>query len=98
MTLAEFRQLLDAASPPPNLAGPLLALWWAGRSDWNRAHDLVASDGSSEGAWVHAHLHRQEGDHGNARYWYGRAGRPSSSGSVDAEWATIAETLLRQGR
>ncbi len=64
-----------------------LALLRAG--DWEGAHRLVQSDASAEAAWVHAHLHRVEGDHSNARYWYGRAGRPEATGTLEKEMAEL---------
>lgn len=64
--------------------------------DWEGAHKLVQDDPSPEAAWIHAHLHRVEGDLGNARYWYARAGRPEASASLDEERAEI-EQALRTG-
>jgi hypothetical protein len=68
-----------------------LALLAAG--DWDGAHGVVQDDPSPEAAWVHAHLHRVEGDLGNARYWYARAGRPEATGSLDEERDEIARAL-----
>ena len=53
--------------------------------DWEGAHKIVQDDASPEAAWVHAHLHRVEGDLANARYWYARAGRPEATGGLDEE-------------
>lgn len=61
--------------------------------DWERAHKLVQDDPSPEAAWVHAHLHRMEGDLWNAGYWYRRAGRPEPAGSLEEERRTIIEAL-----
>jgi hypothetical protein len=61
--------------------------------DWDGAHALVQDDASPEAAWIHAHLHRVEGDPGNAAYWYRRAGRPVETGDLDAERRTIAASL-----
>ena len=76
--------------------GPLRALWLAHRGEWEKAHEIAQSDDDSTGAWVHAYLHRVEGDTINANYWYGRAGRPAPSGDLDTEWETIVLELLRQ--
>ena len=61
--------------------------------DLNGAHELVQDDPSPEAAWVHAHLHRLEGDLSNARYWYRRAGRAMATGNVDEERREIAQAL-----
>ncbi len=94
MTPDAFSATLAAASPPEGLAAPLAALWWAGRGDWDQAHALAQDDASRDAAWVHAHLHRREGDEGNARYWYRRAGRPAATGPLEAEWRAMAAALL----
>ena len=83
-------------APPDGLAGPLLALWWDRRGNWDRAHAAVAADEAGrDAAWVHGYLHRREGDLGNARYWYRRAGRPVSTAPLEAEWDEIAAALLK---
>jgi hypothetical protein len=61
--------------------------------DWDGAHKLVQDDPSPEAAWVHAHLHRVEGDLSNAGYWYRRAGKPQASNSLEDERQEIAEAL-----
>jgi len=94
MTIEQFRASLKAPAPPADLVAPLAALWWAAKGDWDRAHRLVMDEQSREAAWVHAYLHRVEGDLGNARYWYGQAGRPPATGPVEVEWREIAEALL----
>lgn len=94
----ELKASLAAAAPPEGLPPPLLALWHAGRGDWSRAHGIVQDEGDADSAWVHALLHRQEGDLSNAAYWYRRAGRPSAGSSIDAEWDAIAAALCAQGR
>ena len=74
----------------------LQALWYDGRGDWQRAHECAQDDHSRDGSWVHAYLHRKEGDAGNAGYWYARAGRtmPAAGVTLQAEWAEIARALL----
>lgn len=96
MTLAEFRATLADATPPRGVARPLEALWHAARGQWDAAHKLAQMDeGEADHDWVHAYLHRVEGDLGNAGYWYRRAKKPAATGSLDEEWARIAEALLR---
>lgn len=83
-------------APPAGLSGALQGLWHDGRGDWRAAHEAAQEDHSREGSWVHAYLHRKEGDAGNAGYWYSRAGRkmPGNSVSLEAEWAEISRALL----
>lgn len=75
------------------LPAPLAALWWQARGSWDRAHELVKSVGTADAAWVHAHLHRQEGDLKNAGHWYRRAGHRPSDLALHAEWTEIATAL-----
>lgn len=94
MNLADFKSTLSDSAPPPDADAPLQALWWAGRDDWEKAHTIVMDDEGIEAAWVHAYLHRVEGDLGNAGYWYRRAGRPVETSPLETEWAAIAQALL----
>jgi hypothetical protein len=94
MDLAAFHQSLAAAAPPTGLTPALEALWHDGRGDFDRAHELAQSDEGGPGDWVHAYLHRKEGDAGNAAYWYRRARRPICREPLDTEWEAIAGALL----
>ena len=94
MSPRSFDNSLARYQPPSALSAPLQALWWARKGDWDKAHKLMMDDGSREAAWVHAYLHRVEGDLPNARYWYRQAGRPAAEGALDAEWSAITEALL----
>lgn len=97
MSFAEFQaSLAPGAAAPAGLTLPLQALWYDARSDWERAHECAQADTGRDGAWVHAYLHRKEGDVGNASYWYTRAQHrvPAPGFSFEAEWTAIAETLL----
>jgi hypothetical protein len=94
MTLAEFRATLGDASPQAGLSDPLRALWEEARGNWDRAHEIAQEIDDRSGAWIHAYLHRKEGDEGNAAYWYRRAGQPVARVPLDAEWEQIATALL----
>jgi hypothetical protein len=94
MTLAEFKQSLSKPRPPAGLAPALAGLWWAAKDDWDKAHHVVMDEGGRDCAWVHAYLHRVEGDLDNARYWYKQACRPVATGPLPAEWTAIAAELL----
>lgn len=97
MTPAALAETLDRDEPPAGLTFPLAALWWARKGRWDQAHALVMDEGGRESAWVHAYLHRVEGDRDNARYWYRQADRPEASGGLDEEWQAIAAALLQPG-
>ncbi|WP_291606842.1 hypothetical protein [Bradyrhizobium sp.] len=92
--MAAFTASLSGAAPAPDLGAPLAGIWWAAKGDWDRAHKIVQDDGTREAAWVHAYLHRVEGDLSNAGYWYRQAGRPAPKDSLQAEWERIASSLL----
>jgi len=96
MTISEFRATLSDPNPPevPALIG---ALWWDAKGDWKRAHSIAQEIDDASAAWVHAYLHRREGDLANAEYWYGRARRPVATDSLDEEWARIVSTLFADG-
>lgn len=94
MTLAEFRASTAKAAAPRDLVPPIEALWWAAKGDWDKAHKIVMEEDGADAAWVHAYLHRVEGDLPNAGYWYRTAGKPVEKGALEAEWAAIASALL----
>jgi len=95
MKLPDFKQSISGASPPTEIGDlALQALWFAAKGDWDRAHELAQAAKDNSGDWVHAYLHRVEGDLSNAGYWYRRAGKPPHSGELAAEWDEIAAALL----
>ena len=91
MTIEEFRRAERQSFP-----GPLQALWFDGNGDWEKAHTAAQDVDGPDGAWVHAYLHRKEGDAANAAYWYRRAGQPVARGELAAEWEAIVEALLER--
>jgi hypothetical protein len=94
MDLAAFRQSLADPLAPAGLGAALEALWHDANGDFQRAHQLAQSDEGGRGDWVHAYLHRKEGDEANAAYWYRRAGQPFRRDALEAEWRAIATALL----
>ena len=94
MDITEFCESLKQARPPQGLNPALEALWWEAKGDWNKAHETAQRDEGPNGSWVHAYLHRKEGDAGNAAYWYRRARKPFPRASLEEEWADMVETLL----
>ena len=93
MDLASFEQSLSNSAPPGGLPPLLVALWHERKGDWNRAHEIAQDINGRDAAWVHAYLHRREGDLPNAAYWYRHAGRPVDTGSMDDEWRAIVRAL-----
>jgi hypothetical protein len=93
MTVDEFRATLASSEPPP-IDAALLALWHDARGDWDKAHSVAQEISDATGAWIHAYLHRKEGDLENAAYWYRRSNRPIAGDALEAEWARIASELL----
>ena len=91
--MADLKASLSDAAPSAALSPPLAALWWAAKGNWDTAHKIVMNEETSEAAWVHAYLHRVEGDLGNAGYWYRQAGQPAAKDSLEAEWARITAAL-----
>jgi hypothetical protein len=95
MNLAEFRESLATNTPPAGLPVSLQALWQEAKGDWNAAHELVQVRENEQACnWIHAYLHRKEGDISNATYWYRRAEKPVYKGSLAEEWTEISSALL----
>lgn len=94
MTLEEFKASLSGAKPPACEHTALHALWYEANGEWQTAHEIVQRGDDVSSAWVHAYLHRREGDLGNAAYWYRRVGRSAPRMSLEEEWHCIVETLL----
>jgi len=94
MTLQEFKASLQQDTLPTDLSPALQALWQAGKGDWNASHVITQAASDKDAAWVHAYLHREEGDLNNAGHWYGRAQQPVSTQLLAEEWEAIAVALL----
>ena len=94
MDVFRFEESLEQTAPPAGVSPALEALWHERRGNWDRAHTIAQDIAGADGAWVHAYLHRREGDQSNAAYWYDRAGKPVQRGSLDDEWRAIVEALL----
>jgi len=94
MNFDQYMNSLGQAVPPTGLSVLLKALWFDAKGDWESAHNLAQDVHTPDGSWVHAYLHRKEGDDGNASYWYHRAGRKVPSTALDVEWSDIVKELL----
>ena len=95
MDLTAFRESLGQPAAPAGLSLALQALWHDARGDWTRAHEIAQNIETPVGAWIHAYLHRKEGDLGNAAYWYRRASKPVATGTLEDEWEEMVRELLR---
>jgi len=96
MNINEFKESLSQDKPPANLNAYLRSLWLDANNDWDSAHAVIQDIEDKKAAWIHAYLHRKEGDNGNARYWYNRAGKEMPQVSLDEEWGAIVSTLLQE--
>jgi hypothetical protein len=94
MNIDQLKDSLSADAPPAGLALALQALWWDAKGDWDKAHGCAQEQEDDAGNWVHAYLHRKEGDASNAGYWYRRAGKPHAQAALEVEWDAIARALL----
>ena len=93
VSMMDLKASLSDAAPAATLSPPMAALWWAAKGDWDRAHKIVQDEPDEASAWVHAYLHRVEGDLGNAGYWYRQAGQPVARDALEAEWGRIVAAL-----
>ncbi len=96
MDFQQFEQSTNESQPPAEMPLVLAALWWDLKGDWTKAHECAQQRETPDHAWVHAYLHRKEGDLDNAGYWYRRAGKPVFKGPLSAERKEIAEALLAE--
>ena len=95
MRYDEFEATLSGSQPPADLSPYVSALWYDARGDWSRAHEIIQEIETPTAAWIHAYLHRKEGDHSNAGYWYRNAEKPfPSNQSIEEEWRSLVDQLL----
>lgn len=94
MTLQEFKDSIRNPIPPKSLSKNLLALWHDSNDNWDEAHNIVQATSGFDGDWIHAYLHRKEGDLSNASYWYSKVGKTCPNVSLKMEWEELANYLL----
>lgn len=94
MNLHEFKKSLTLEKPPAGIEKELVALWYETKGSWEKAHNIVQARSNTSAAWVHAFLHRKEGDLANASFWYASAGRRMPELPVVVEWEEIVKELL----
>lgn len=96
MTIAQFKETLLEEHPPPGMQDLLKSLWFQGKDNWEQAHNIAQTIPTPKGSWVHAFLHRVEGDLGNAGYWYSRAGKKMPPYSTAQEWEELVQYFLNR--
>lgn len=94
MNIAQLKESLSDKQPPAGASVYITALWYDANGNWQKAHQLIQDIPDKNAAWIHAYLHRKEGDIGNAGYWYHRAGKKMPACSLNEEWEEIATALL----
>ncbi|MEO8582957.1 MAG: hypothetical protein ABI415_04120 [Flavitalea sp.] len=94
MNYYEFIKTLSQEEPPAGLSPLLLSLWYDGKNDWESSHNIAQDVNDKNGSWIHAYLHRKEGDLSNARYWYHKAGKHEPLLSLGEEWKVLVRAVL----
>ena len=97
MNRDEFEESLSCAAPPAPASVYLQALWHDAKGNWEKAHVLIQDLPDEAAAWIHAYLHRKEGDLWNADYWYRNAGQRRPALSLQQEWEQLAAAFLKTG-
>lgn len=94
MNITALKQSLSTDTPPASVSDYVKALWYDAKNDWQSAHKLIQDLPDKNASWIHAYLHRKEGDIGNADYWYSKAGKRRPTLSLSEEWEQIVNALL----
>lgn len=94
MNYTEFMASISNSEPPGKLSPLLMALWYDAKGDWHASHNIAQDIHDRNGSWIHAYLHRKEGDLSNARYWYSMAGKKESKASLQQEWEELVREFL----
>lgn len=94
MDLEQFKQSFSQDGPPSQVSDHLKALWHDARGNWEQSHNIIQDIDDTNAAWIHAYLHRKEGDIWNADYWYRKAGKKRPSVSLQQEWENITAAVI----
>ncbi len=94
MDPVKFQESLSQSSPPPGISEHLRSLWYDAKGDWEKSHEIIQDIEDANAAWIHAYLHRKEGDTWNADYWYRRAKKTRPAISLEEEWLVIVKAML----
>lgn len=94
MNLTAFKESIQQNQLPANTSVYLQSLWYDAKGDWEKAHELIQDLPDKSASWIHAYLHRKEGDVWNADYWYSKGGKKRPAISLDEEWEHIVAAFL----
>jgi len=94
MTVQKFKESISETTPPDDLSDHAKSLWYDAKKDWKRAHEIIQDIEDKNASWIHAYLHREEGDISNADYWYHRAGKKRPEMTLEKEWEQIVTAML----
>ena len=95
-TYQEFQDTLSQNQPSSEWPEALRALWYDAKGDWEASHNIAQDIHSAMGSWIHAYLHRKEGDKWNAGYWYRQAGKPYPEYSLDDELQVLVNAVINR--
>lgn len=98
MNFSEFLRQLQSTDMPTQTNPSFMALWHLYRRDLDEAHELIQHLDQALPCLIHGFIHKTEGDHGNASYWYRRGGLSKNNMEYDEEWLTLAERLYNNLR
>jgi len=94
MNLLQLKESIKENKIPNGLSVYLKALWYDAKGDWDEAHHIIQDVPDKNASWIHAYLHRREGDINNADYWYYQAGRKRPDIPLNEEWDEIVKAML----
>lgn len=94
MQYDQFYASITQPAPPPGASVYLKALWYDAKGDWDASHNTIQDVPDKTASWIHAYLHRKEGDVFNANYWYNKADKRMPGYSLEQEWEEIVKALL----
>lgn len=96
MDIVTFIASLKNEVPPEDISVYLMALWYDAKGDWDNSHTTIQDVDTQNAEWIHAYLHRKEGDSFNADYWYRRAGKKRTDSTLSEEWNELVLAMLEQ--
>ncbi len=95
MTFEDFKNSTLHPEPPTGISNELLSLWYDAKDNWDKAHAIIQKEESADAFWIHAYLHRKEGDISNAEYWYQNTGKQRPKYSLHNEWEKICKSIVK---